>query len=154
MPKPPLTPEDDSAWSQYAETILQIGNGGAEPVRIDLRRPLSETDRRTLATLGAASRFGIVTAANPAGAPVAPSSNEKRHAALKAWLAEHGYAHRPIIGTSADGEHREPGFAVWLERDDVIAIARRFEQSAIFWFDGGAFWLVGALVDAKPCKLP
>ena len=154
MPKPPLRPEDDSAWSQYSQTILEIANGDTEPVRIDLRQPLSETHRRTLATLGPASHFGIVTAANPAGATVAQSSNEKRHAALEHWLVEHGHTHRPIIGTSVDGEHREHGFAIWLEREDVVGIARRFDQSAIFWFDGGAFWLVGALVDAKARKLP
>ncbi len=154
MPKPPLTPEDDSAWSQYSQTILEIANGDGDPLRIDLRRALTESDRRTLATLGPASHFGIVTAANPAGANVAQASNEQRHAALERWLAEHGHAHRPITGTSADGEHRERGFAIWLEREDVLAIARRFDQSAIFWFDGGAFWLVGALVAAQPRKLP
>jgi hypothetical protein len=154
MSKPPLRPDDDSAWSQYAETILEIANGDTEPLCIDLRRPLSDADRRTLATLGPTSHFGVVTAANPAGTSVAQASNQKRHAALKSWLAEHGQEHRAITGSSPDGEHREPGFAIWLERDDVVSIARRFDQSAIFWFDGGAFWLVGALVDAKPRKLP
>ena len=153
MPKPPLTPSDDSAWSHYAETIIELDHEGS-PLRIDLRRPLSESDRRTLATLGPSTSFGIVTAANPAGAPVNPSANERRHAALEYWLGEHGYTHRPVAGASPDGKHVEHGFAVWLERDDVVAIARRFEQSAIFWFDGGAFWLVGALVDARARQIP
>jgi len=44
-------------------------------------------------------------------------------------------------------------------RDEELAASERlararFEQSAIFWFDGGAFWLVGALVDAKARQLP
>lgn len=153
MPKPPLTPNDDSAWSHYAETILKIDRGGA-PLRIDLRAPLSGDDRHALATLGPSSKFGIVTAANPAGAPADPAANERRRAALQAWLAEHGYVHRAVTGSSPDGKHTEHGFAVWLERDDVVALARRFDQSAIFWFDGGAFWLVGALVDARPRQLP
>jgi len=153
MPKPPLTRADDPAWSNYAETILAIDAGG-DALTIDLRRPLEEQQRHALATLGPASSFGIVTAANPAGAPVAPTSNELRHDALRRHLAEHGYLHRAATGSSPDGKHREHGFAVWLERDDVVAIARRFEQSAIFWFDGGAFWLVGALVDAPARELP
>ncbi len=153
MPKPPLTPSDDSAWSHYAETILEIAcDGGA--LRIDLRKPLSERDRRALALLGPSSSFGIVTAANPAGAPVDPAANERRRVALQAWILEHGYVHRASTGSSPDGRHAEHGFAVWLERDDVAALARRFDQSAIFWFDGGSFWLVGALVDAKARQIP
>lgn len=153
MPKPPLTPSDDSAWSHYAETILEI-DGEGELLRIDLRAPLSGGGRRALATLGPSSSFGIVTAANPAGAPVDQAANERRHAALRQWIVEHGYVHRAATGSSPDGRHAEHGFAVWLERDDVVALARRFDQSAIFWFDGGAFWLVGALVDAKARQLP
>lgn len=153
MSKPPLTPSDDSAWSRYAETILEIDREGGA-LRIDLRRPLGEDMRRSLATLGPSSSFGIVTAANPAGAPVDPSANERRHGALKQWIVEHGYVHRATSGSSPDGRHVEHGFAVWLEQDDVVALARRFDQSAIFWFDGGVFWLVGALVNAKARKLP
>ena len=153
MPKPPLTPSDDSAWSHYAETVLEIARDD-RPLRIDLRTPLDEPDRRALAMLGPSASFGIVTAANPAGAPVDPAANERRHSALQGWITEHGYAHRAATGSSPDGQHTEHGFAVWLERDDVVSIARRFDQSAIFWFDGGAFWLVGALVDAPARKLP
>ena len=153
MPKPPLTPSDDSAWSHYAETILEISRDDG-PLRIDLRRCLDEGDRRALALLGPSASFGIVTAANPAGAPVDAAANERRHAKLEQWIVEHGYVHRAAAGSSPDGTHTERGFAVWLERDDVVALARRFDQSAIFWFDGGSFWLVGALVDAKARQLP
>jgi hypothetical protein len=153
MSRAPLTPADDVAWEHYARTILEMDHEG-RPLRIDLRAPLAEHDRRTLATLGPSTRFGVVAAANPAGSSVDPAANVRRHAALQRWLVEQGFPHRPVTGSSPDGSHREHGFAVWLERDDVIAIARRFEQSAIFWFDGGAFWLVGALVDARARQLP
>jgi len=153
MPKPPLTPADDPAWSNYAQTIVEIEREG-DPFVIDLRAPLAESERRTLATLGPAASFGIVTASNPAGAAVASDANAKRRDALRRYLIEHGIVHRTATGSSPDGRHRESGFAVWLERDDVVLLARRFEQSAIFWFDGGAFWLVGALVDARTKRLP
>ena len=153
MSKPPLTPSDDSAWSHYADTILEI-DCEAGGLRIDLRKPLSADTRRSLAMLGPSSSFGIVTAANPAGASVDTAANERRHVALKQWIEEHGYVHRASNGSSPDGKHVEHGYAVWLERDDVVALARRFDQSAIFWFDGGGFWLVGALVGAKARQLP
>lgn len=153
MPKPPLTPSDDSAWSHYADTILEIARDGGT-LSVDLRKPLGEDTRRSLAMLGPSSSFGIVTAANPAGAPVDAAANARRHAALEQWIVEHGYVRRAATGSSPDGDHVEHGFAVWLERDDVVALARRFDQSAIFWFDGGSFWLVGALVDAKARRIP
>lgn len=153
MSRSPLTPADDPAWSNYAQTIVELEREDA-PLVIDLRRPVGAEDRRALATLGPRPSFGIVTAANPAGAPVARESNAKRYDALRRHLAEHALPHRSATGSSPDGAHRERGFAVWLERDDVVAIAKRFEQSAIFWFDGGAFWLVGALVDARAQQLP
>lgn len=49
---------------------------------------------------------------------------------------------------SAFGSHSPSLSAV------LLAPARRFDQSAIFWFDGGRFWLLGALVDAKARRIP
>jgi hypothetical protein len=36
----------------------------------------------------------------------------------------------------------------------AIEIAKRWEQIAIFWFDGHSFWIYGAISDAEPIKLP
>ena len=36
----------------------------------------------------------------------------------------------------------------------AIALAREFEQVAIFWFDGKRFWIIGALMEADPLMLP
>ena len=33
-------------------------------------------------------------------------------------------------------------------------IARHYGQSAFFWFDGHAFWIIGAAVTAEPVRLP
>ena len=41
-----------------------------------------------------------------------------------------------------------------MPQDNAIALARELEQIAIFWFDGQRFWILGALLEAKPLMLP
>jgi hypothetical protein len=59
-----------------------------------------------------------------------------------------------VDGVSPDGAHRERSVAVRLPKADVVALGRRYQQSAVFWFDGGAFWLLGAEAAAEPQRLP
>jgi hypothetical protein len=36
----------------------------------------------------------------------------------------------------------------------VAALGRAYQQSAVFWYDGCDFWLLGVEVDAAPERLP
>ncbi len=39
-----------------------------------------------------------------------------------------------MTGASVDGNHQEPGFAVWdLALEEALEIGREFRQDAIFW---------------------
>ena len=38
--------------------------------------------------------------------------------------------------------------------EDVLGIAKRWEQLAIFWWDGKSFWLHDAMADTEPRQLP
>ena len=60
----------------------------------------------------------------------------------------------PAMGESPDRRHRERGVAVAMDGDDAIALARRFGQLAIYWFDGERFWLYGALEPRAAERLP
>jgi hypothetical protein len=57
-------------------------------------------------------------------------------------------------GTDPEEIHKEPGFACSASSSDAKIIAICFKQSAYFWFDGAAFWLMPALVRASPLQLP
>ena len=59
-----------------------------------------------------------------------------------------------VDGVSPDGRHRERSVAVRLPRDRVVALGRHYRQSAVFWYDGRDVWLLGAVVDAAPERLP
>src|SRR5207253_2619646 len=99
-------------------------------------------------------RFAVVTPCDPRGTRVADGSNAIRVSALHASLMRRGCDFVPADGVSPDGLHRESGFAVDLLLEEAVTLARSLEQSALFWFDGEAFWVVPALVAGGAVRLP
>ncbi|HEU4632316.1 MAG TPA: DUF3293 domain-containing protein [Gemmatimonadaceae bacterium] len=153
-----MRPADDPNWSRYPETILEFYRrpaDGEPAVRVDLRRPVPPGARERLAELGLDGPFGVVTAAAPLGEPQADAFDRAREADLEltARAEAHAFTLR-VDGVSPDGAHRERSLAVKLPRARVVGLARDFGQSAVFWYDGRDFWLVGALVEADPQRLP
>jgi hypothetical protein len=144
-----MRPEDDPGWASYAETHLVIH--GPVPVRIDLAHPLGPREGAGLVASGLPGTFGLVTPENPFGHPSDAAQNAER---LARFLAELGpRPHVRVDGVSPDGAHVEHGVALAWPCAEVVALAERWEQSAIYWFDGQAFWVVGALTVAAPWRL-
>jgi hypothetical protein len=148
--------EPDPSWAQYPCTVLEIhrAEAGAAMMEVDLRVPISDSTARELRELGLGPRWAVITAYNPHGQNRDPGGNAARHAKLEAALRESGKAFLRADGRSPDASHREIGLAVGLPQPDAAALAARFGQSAIFWFDGEAFWLVSAAAAAEPIRLP
>lgn len=142
----------DAMWRSYETTVLRLGHGGV--VRVDLARSLDGDTRAALASLGVGARFAIITAHDPGGRTLAAPRNAWRHLRLRAALVARGIRSVPAIGESPGGSHREHGVAVAMGRDHARAIARRFGQLAIYWFDGESFWLDGVLASRAPVRLP
>lgn len=143
---------DDHLWTAYAQTVLRFG--GAHPFKVDLRRPISEEQRRLLTELGPARTFAIVTPFDPRGLRAPAWQNWWRHRRLRALLDARGLRHIPADGLSLDALHRERGFAIAIGRGEAAALARGLEQLAIYWFDGEDFWIDGALAPRTPRRLP
>jgi hypothetical protein len=59
-----------------------------------------------------------------------------------------------VDGASPDGEYRERCVAAAMPRDEAARLAARFEQLALFWFDGTDFWLLPAEASEAPRRLP
>ena len=153
-----MRPADDPAWTRYPETILELfrrPDDDAPALRLDLRRPLDGAARERLRELGLDGPFGVVTAAAPRGEPQADAFDRARQAELDEVARTDALAHTlRVDGVSPDGAHRERSVAVRLPKDEVVALGRRYQQSAVFWYDGADFWLLGALVAAEPQRLP
>lgn len=153
---------NDEKWDAYPETILEFPGPGA---RIDLRRPITDADRRELVRRGLDKPFAIITAENPCGLNAEDSANEKqaevreehnrkRTADFITSLERQGIRFQPVDGVSPDGEYREHSLAITIGRDHAIQLALELDQLAIFWFDGTDFWLVAAELSRAPEKLP
>lgn len=151
-------PQPDPSWRQYPCTVLEIyrspdGAEGVPWLEVDLREPLQRSAVDALASLGLGRTWAVVTAYNPHGEP-RDEGNAARHARLTEAVERIGAPFARVDGRSPDASHREVGLAIALPQPEAVALAARFGQSAIFWFDGEAFWLVPAAAAAGPVRLP
>ena len=73
---------------------------------------------------------------------------------LRTELESLGHLFVTIDACSPDKSHCECSVAIVTSLPDLIDIAKRWEQIAIFWFDGGSFWIYGGISEADPIKLP
>ena len=147
----------------YRATILEFQ--GPPPFRVDLRRPVSASQRAALARVGLVEPFAVLTAENPCGehaddAPTAAvadaqeARNQRRTARLLDHLERVGAPAVRVDGVAPGGDHRERCVATPADRAAGVTLAKRFEQIALFWFDGRRFWLLPAEADGEPSALP
>jgi hypothetical protein len=146
-----MRPEDDPGWASYADTILAFP--GADPLEIDLRTPPGPDVCRALADRGLCGSFGLVTPQNPRGRRSSSEDNAARLDRFLAQLDRQGARYLLVDGLSRDRQHAERGVALAWSQEDVVALARAWDQSAIYWFDGEHFWVIGALTLVEPWRL-
>jgi hypothetical protein len=144
--------QQDPDWPRYPETILEFATTPA--VEIDLRTIPSKAAIGALKAAGLGQPFAIITAFNPRGENVSPAENEKNTRELATRLRSSSYRFAQVDACSPDRSHCECSFAVVMLQDEALDLARELEQVAIFWFDGGRFWILGALVETDPLMLP
>ncbi len=81
--------------------------------------------------------FAMITGYNPGGERSPDTINEASNAMLEIELQGRGFRYALANGHDAAWTHDEPSFAVFgISREQAAAIARRFRQAAIFWWDG------------------
>jgi hypothetical protein len=139
--------EKDERWGSYPETVL-IFSGDPE-LFIDLREPVPPATRNALSALGLGEPFSILTAFNPRGVDHPPHENERRMEELEAELASSGDSFVRVDACSPDKSHCECSVALKGDMKRALDIARRWEQIAIFWWDGTKFWIRGAITDGE-----
>ena len=142
----------DERWSRYPETVLHFD--GEAPVMIDLRIKVTPALRGGLAALGLEGEFAVLTAFNPRGVDASDEENRKRMGELEAELASVGEHFIRLDACSPDKSHCECSLALSVPRERALEIAKRWDQVAIFWFDGGKFWIYGAIDPTVPIPLP
>jgi len=92
----------------------------------------------------------LLTAYNPRGEDRPLDENERRLAELDAYLRGELVAAVRSIGASEDRSWMEPGFALLdVGEAEALAIARRFEQAAIYAWGAERLEVVGALDEGR-----
>ncbi len=79
--------------------------------------------------------FGIVTAWATTGEHWPEARNREADEHLRQTLQARGLPHQRLTGTSPDGTHAEPGWAVTATRAEVVALGREFLQDAVYWVE-------------------
>lgn len=134
----------------YANTVLDFDDGPT----VDLREPLPPGRRAAVEARVGATAFAIVTADNPDGQVVDPETNRRAGERLRRLLARRGLAFREVTGRSPDASHREQSVAVPIPLDEARALGAQFHQVAIFWYEGGVFYLVACRGPGERVRLP
>lgn len=147
------SPEElDPDWARYPETILSFE--GPPSLEIDLRDVISADIQMGIRRLGFPATFAVMTAHDPRGRDVTAEENARLQTALECDLTESQFAFIRVDACSPDRSHCECSVAVNVEQGVAVDIARRYEQVAIFWYDGKAFWLLGVVLESDPLRLP
>ena len=156
-------PKEEEKWGSYGDTVLEFG--GPPMLAIDLRRSLEARTRDAIRALGLVEPFAVLTAENPNGenpedapsgraAEARAQRNERRMSRLEQELRRGDVAFAAVDGTAPDGSYRERCVAAMMPQAAAVALAKRLDQLALFWYDGETFWLLPADTDAEPERLP
>ncbi|WBA15243.1 DUF3293 domain-containing protein [Salinivibrio proteolyticus] len=98
--------------------------------------------------------FAILTAFNPRSQPLSEKENQLRNRQLVDEMEKAGIRYWAMNGGAPDGSWFEPGFAVALNQDEAIALAKTWQQNAIYWVEEDTLWLLPALMtDFAPQSL-
>ena len=82
--------------------------------------------------------FAVVTACNPFGQGIDEEADQLATTRLKKMISRLGLERHRVTGVSADGKHREPGFAIWgCDLQAALHLGREFAQNAIYWVEAG-----------------
>lgn len=142
----------DERWSSYPETVLYFA---IDPeIMVDLRISVSPAVRSGLAAAGLDGEFAVLTASNPRGVDIGEEENAQRMKELEAELESSGDSFVRVDACSPDRSHCECSVAMKAGFERAIDVAKRWEQIAIFWWDGSSFWIYGALENIEPIRLP
>jgi hypothetical protein len=82
--------------------------------------------------------FAVVTACNPFGHGIDAEADQSATTRLRKTISRLGLKRHRVTGVSADGKHREHGFAVWeCDLQAALSLGREFAQNAIYWVEDG-----------------
>lgn len=124
-----------STWDAFAATALTID--------LPTGRVAIGPAPGTAGAFPAEEPVHVVTAHNPMGRHLRHGENERRHAQLVERVRDLECKSFPAVGRSEDGDHQEESVAlVGASEEEVLGLAREFEQAAVFRWTAQALEVV------------
>ncbi|HEY5087064.1 MAG TPA: DUF3293 domain-containing protein [Gemmatimonadaceae bacterium] len=145
-------PDTRAAWGDFPDTVLHFAS--ATTFSVDLRRDIDGATSAYLSCLGFERSFGVVSAQDPMGVTPTATANADLAARLQTEVAAMRAAYACLDACNPDRSHCEKSIAIALDLQSSIALAYRYNQLAIFWFDGESFWIVPVYSDNAVLRLP
>lgn len=121
---------------------------------LDLRSPVDAASQRVLKAMGFERSFGVITAQNPMGANQSSDANAALAASLRMNVARLSVPKLEVDACSPDRAHCERSVAIALDLAALVDLGYRYDQLAIFWYDGRSFWIVPAHATLAKLRLP
>lgn len=137
-----MTERAQEEWGDFPSTHLHFVDPPV--VSVVVRAHVSADARAALAAHGLTGAFSVITAQDPMGRTQPPEVNARLAAKLQAQVAALGVQFARVEACSPDRSHCEQSVAIVSARHEAVRLACEYDQLAIFWFDGDAFWIVPA----------
>lgn len=137
-------------WSFYLNTVVEVFLEDGRSLTIEQVPEVGGEEWPFDVDFDAA---WILTACNPRSEPLSDEANAERHRQLGEQLAQMGYPYLETIGIEDSVQPQneelwsEPGYLVLgVSADEVIELARAWEQNAVYKWAPDHWELVGVLM--------
>ena len=104
--------------------------------------------RTPLAPADLPESFAVVTAHNPSGKELTAGENSSRNEQLQQQIFEKNFSFFPVTGFDPGSDYAEPGYGINCTEDEAIALAKSWDQEAIFYVEDWTIYLT-ACADGK-----
>jgi len=126
----------------YAGAVVALRTGEARPVTIEPVPDGVGPGRLPHLLPPETRQLHVITACNPRSRLLGEAENADRNRRLRAELEARGLRCITADGSAPDGSWQEPGFGI-IDADlsEVLALARRFDQLAVFELTATRLWV-------------
>jgi len=134
---------DEDDWDEYAVAGFTFWPDDGSPASDSAVSVAPRPDLVVEGPFPLSAPGAFVTAHNPGGPIIDATENDRRHRALLADVAAHGWQWLPAVGGDPAGSHTENGVLLLdASPEDALALAARFDQDAIYVWSANDFELI------------